>query len=200
MVTRRVLIQPASMRDMTYIGANLRDEDRREIMCQLPPGISGAGMAASVLATVPEDWTWIATLDGQPAAAFGFQPITVPVWCAWAWGTRHLPRVMPAITRWCWGLEDRILEYGVRRLEARSIAGHHAAHRWLEQLGCKRVCDLPDHGRNGELFHLYAWAIGDGRPSQRHLYRTIHNVYLSSQAPEDPGATAAPEPAVEDGG
>lgn len=171
MASSRVRIEPANLRDCTYIGANLRDEDRREIMCQLPAGITGAVMAASVLAGVPEDWTWVASVDGQPAAVFGFQPYTVPVWLAWAWGTRHLPRAMPAITRWCWSQEQRLLDAGVMRLEARSIEGHHQAHRWLEALGCKRVCDLPDHGRNGELFHLYAWTIGEGRPSQRHSYR-----------------------------
>lgn len=161
------------MADMTYIGANLREEDRREIFCQLPEGTTGSAMAAGVTTVVPASFTWVALVDGQPAAAFGFQPWTVPVWIAWAWGTRHLKKAMPAITRWCWQQEDRLLEIGVRRLEARSIAGHTQAHRWLEQLGCKRVCDLPDHGRNGELFHLYAWTIGDGRPSQRHQYRTI---------------------------
>lgn len=200
MVSSRVRIEPANLRDCTYIGANLREEDRREIMCQLPDDVSGAAMAASVFAGAPEPWTRIASLDGQPVAAFGFMPFTVPVWLAWAWGTKLLPRVAPAITRWCWEEEQQLLELGVRRVEVRTIEGHHQAHRWLESLGCKRVCDLPDHGRNGELFHLYAWTIGDGRPSQRHRYRTTNHVFQNASSPEGADATSASEPAVEGSG
>lgn len=194
----RVTIGPATLRDMTWIGGNLREADAREIFCQVPEGTLGSSMAASVFLGLPEAWTRVATLDGQPVAAFGFQPFTVPVWIAWAWGTRRMTRAIPAITRWCWSKEPELLELGVRRVEARSIAGHEQAHRWLERLGCRREADLPDHGRNGELFHLYAWTIGNGRPTQRHSYRTNRNV--SPETPEGAEADPAASAPVENGG
>jgi len=157
--------------DVTYIGANLRPEDRRELLCQVPAGLTASSAMAIMLDGLAPEWTWVASLDGQPVAVFGFQPFTVPVWVAFALGTRRITRVIPAITRWCWDQEQRLIDAGVRRLEARSIAGHHSAHRWLERLGCQRVCDLPDSGRDGELFHLYAWHLGAGRPTQTHRYR-----------------------------
>lgn len=167
------IVEP-TLRDATYIGAHLRPEDFREVMCQVPENVYGSYALATMLEGLSPRWTWVAQVNGQPAALFGFQPVTVPTWQAFALGTRLLPRAIPAITRWCLGQEQRLLDAGVRRLEARSIVGHDSAHRWLERLGCSRVCELPDSGRNGEMFYLYAWHIGAGRPTQNTKYRTNH--------------------------
>jgi len=171
MASSRVRIEPANLRDCTYIGANLRPEDRREVMCQVPEGMYGSTVLGSMLEALSPEWTRIASVDGQPAVLFGFQFVTAPVWQSFALGTSRPPRAIPAITRWCWDQEQRLIDAGVRRVEARSIEGHVTAHRWLERLGCQRVCDLPDSGRNGELFHLYAWHLGAGRPTETHRYR-----------------------------
>lgn len=183
--------------DVTYIGAHLRPEDYREMMCQVPEGLLGSTALAAMSEGLSPRWTWVARIAGQPAAIFGFHPITVPVWQAFALGTRQTHRVIPAITRWCWDQEQRLMDAGVRRLEVRTIEGHTGAHRWLEKLGCSRVCDLPDHGRNGELFHLYAWHLGAGRPTRNTVYRTKHHVHehQNPEGAETTGATVTTEQA-----
>lgn len=192
-----VEIAEANLRDCTYIGANLRPEDARETLCQLPEGTWGSSALAGIYEGLAPGWNWIAYINDQPAAAFGFQPMTTPVWQAWALGTKQLVRAMPAITRWCWSQEQRLIDAGVRRLEARSIEGHTQAHHWLERLGCSRICELPDHGRDGELFYLYAWHLGAGRPTRNTQYRTRRHVH--PQASQGAEAHPASEPALEAG-
>lgn len=194
----RVLIGPANLRDFTYIGANLREADRREIFCQLPEGTTGSGMAAQVFDGLAGDWTWIASIDGQPVCAFGFQPFTTPVWIGWAWGTRQMVRAIPAVTRHCLEQEMKLIGLGVRRLEVRTIKGHDVSHLWLSRLGCRYRCDLPDHGRNGETFELWAWQLSDGLPTVNTSYR--NNRHVHAETSEAPEASAAPVAAEQDGG
>lgn len=183
---------------MTYIGANLREPDAKEIFCQLPEGITGSAMAAAVLDAVDSNWTWVACLDGQPVCAFGFQAFSVPVWIGWAWGTRHMIRAMPAVTRHCLEQEQRLLDLGVRRVEVRTMKGHDVSHAWLASLGCRYQCDLPDHGRDGETFELWAWQLRDGLPSTNATYRTNRNVLPASPKGAEAGPSAVA--AVEAGG
>lgn len=190
------IVQP-TLADVTFIGANLRPEDHREMMCQVPAGLLGSQALAAMFDDVVMDWTWVAKVNGQPVAIFGFHPLTVPVWGVFALGTRLMTRAVPAITHWCMGLEQKLLDSGVRRVEARSIAGHDQAHRWLERLGCRRVCELPDHGRDGELFYLYAWHIGAGLPSRTATYRKRNHVHEDAEAAQDPEAPASGPAAVE---
>jgi hypothetical protein len=181
-----------TLRDVTYIGANLRPEDHREVMCQVPAGAFGSTALAAMSDGMLSGWSWVVRVDNQPVAVFGFHPLTVPVWQAFALGTRRMTRAIPAITRWCWAQEQRLLDAGVRRLEARTIEGHDTAHRWLERLGCSRVCELPDHGRDGELFYLYAWHLGAGRPTRNTSYRINRDVHEDTEASEDTEATGTP--------
>ena len=192
----RVLIERATLRDITYIGAHLRQPDRDEIFCQLPEGTIGSVMAASVLATVDPDWTWVATIKDQPVCAFGFQAYSVPVWIGWAWGTDAMIRAIPAVTRHCLEQEQRLLDLGVRRVEVRTMKGHDVSQAWLGRLGCKYQCDLPDHGRDGETFELWAWQLRDGLPSTNTSYRTKRNVLpQASQGAEAGSAALSPEQA-----
>ena len=138
--------------------------------------------------SLPPDWSWIAYLDGTPAAAFGFQPYTYAVWIGWAFGTRAMVRAIPAITRHCWAQEQRLLDIGARRVEVRSLKGHDIAQAWLTRLGCKWRCDLPDSGRDGETFELWSWQLGDGRPTRNTQYRMRKHVF--SQSPESAPASA----------
>lgn len=157
MISSRIEIIPATMADVTYIGANMREQDRRELFCQLAGRISASSAVAAIFASCPPDWSWVATHDGNPAAAFGFAPYTAATWCGWAFGTVRLRRCIPAITRFCKAQEDRLIEAGCRRLEVRTIHDHDVSHQWLAGLGAVKVCDLPDFGTNGEEFQLWAW-------------------------------------------
>ncbi|MBN9270442.1 MAG: hypothetical protein J0J15_09370, partial [Mesorhizobium sp.] len=61
-----VRIVPATLRDLSYIAANLRPEDRDEIDCQCD------GWTPALLAlTALQGLAYVAELDGNPEAGFG---------------------------------------------------------------------------------------------------------------------------------
>jgi hypothetical protein len=155
-------IIPANLRDCTYVGANLRSHDRREILCQLDPGVSGSHALAFIHQITPAEWLWVAAYRNQPAAVFGFQRATAAVWVAMCMGTSKLRKCVPAITAHMTGLEPRLIAAGCRRIEVRAIKGHDIARLWLKRLGCQHVCDLPESGREGEEFELWARFRSEG--------------------------------------
>lgn len=144
----RVTIVPATLRDVSYILANLCDADRIELECQVPlQHLSAVCMASE---------GWVALLDGQPVQAFGSLPATLSVRTLWAFGTARRRRAIPAITRFLREQSSRWVRDGVTRCEARAIVGHPTAHRWLLSLGGEaQPCKA--WGRNGEDFVLYSW-------------------------------------------
>jgi hypothetical protein len=143
----------ANLRDLTYIAANMRPEDRREVECQL------AQWDASLIAlTAMQGPAYIVELDGNPEAAFGAAEQRVGLWQAWSWGTKRMNRCVPAITRFFYAvLGPHVSEQGAWRVEARPIAGNELACRWLARLGATRRCELPGYGKNGEDFELWDW-------------------------------------------
>lgn len=152
----RVEIVDASLRDLTFIAANLRSEDIRELACQMPDGLD---VADGAVFSASSGEAWVAKLDGQPVAAFGAAPMSLPgnILSLWAWGTKRLARAAPAITRFVRDeCAPRWVANGVTRVEARSIEGHHQAHRWLEGAGAFSV-DYPCFGKGGEHFKLFWW-------------------------------------------
>ena len=151
-------IRPATLRDLSYVTAHLRDVDAREIRCQLPEGTASAEIAALSLAGT--EHAYCCWWRGSPVAGFGATPASYcgSVWTAWAFGTKRFVRAAPAIGRFArTTLAPVLIAKGARRVEARSIAGHDKAHAWLERLGARREAELRDWGRGGETFVLWAW-------------------------------------------
>lgn len=157
-------IRAGTLRDICFVAANMRDQDRREVFAT---AILDSATEAGVISysTSPE-WCWTAWLDGQPQGAFGVSignPVYQPhIRHAWAYGTERFKRVAPAITRFCvehW--PKRLIADGVTRVEVRSIADHDLAHRWLAGLRARHEACLTGYGVNGEDFHLYAWLAED---------------------------------------
>ena len=89
-----IRIVPATLRDLSYIAANLRSEDRAEIDCQLDHW-SPALLALTAL----QGFAYVAELDGNPEAGFGAAEQRSGLWIAWSWGTRRMKRCVPEITR-----------------------------------------------------------------------------------------------------
>ena len=149
-------IRPATLRDVTYIAANMREQDWREISCLTNETRLGIG-ALSYLAA-PE-FTYVAWYRGDPVTAFGISPSAIATcWIGWAYGRSLLPRTIPAITRFFRStLRQRALDVGIRRVEVRSIIDHDVSHRWLTGMGATREAELPDYGMTGETFVLYSW-------------------------------------------
>ena len=163
----RIEIGPANIRDVSFILANLRPGDRREILCQVPPG---SDLAALAFTCVLPGHSFVAYDKSNPAMAFGFQPITHAgnVLSAWAFGTWRAPRTLRPIARFVRSeLLPGWLEFGVTRIEARSIAGHHEAHAWLSSVGADYEAAIPAFGRDGEEFRMFAWT--DAKSSLRRL-------------------------------
>jgi hypothetical protein len=160
----RVEIRRAVFRDVCFVAAQMREQDRREVFCQLMSGASPVDAAAiSYGGTEHVHCAWY---RGSPIAAFGFAPASFSgtVWSAWAFGTRRLKRAIPEISRFVLEtVAPQLIKIGVRRLEVRSIAEHHLAHRWLVRLGARRETELRNWGRDGETFILWSWTDEDWR-------------------------------------
>lgn len=159
-----ISIAPATLRDATYIIANLRPADRHEAFCQLPEGIDDTRVAYFLLMNgeaFAARWT---DREGRqwPCVFFGVQPMNAVALAVWALGTKHARRAIPAVTRFMGRtLLPQKIAQGYRIMEARSIDSHHEAHQWMEATGARRVGEPFVYGRDGELFHLYRWKAED---------------------------------------
>ena len=158
----KVTISRATLRDTTWIGAQMQAGDRREIMCQMPPGALASEAAALCWQASPMA-RWQAEIDGEPVAAWGAMILTYPVWQAWAFGTRRMRRAIPAMRRHIVAAVPEIVALGARRLEVRAMSGHSTAHLLLISLGAKYACELPFSGHGGEVFELWFWTV-ENRP------------------------------------
>lgn len=162
-----VTVAPATLRDATYIVANMRDMDRREVMCQVGVGTTDMQIAYFLLMNgeaYAVRWT---DRDGRehPVVFFGVQPMNAVALSIWALGTKHAWRGIPAVTRFVIEeLVPRKMREGFRIMEARSIDGHAQAHRWMESTGAHRIGEPFEYGRDGELFHLFRWTTADYAP------------------------------------
>jgi hypothetical protein len=149
------VIEPATLRDVTFIAANMRSEDWAEIACQISAEVTPTHVAAWSLSGRE---AWVAHWHDQPVAAFGIHNATPAgnVVTVWAWGTRRMRRVVPEMTRFVADAVPRWIEEGITRVEARSIYGHVEAHRWMRGLGAhEQPC--PAWGKHGEDFILFSW-------------------------------------------
>lgn len=142
-----------TLRDLSYIAANLRKEDRAEIDCQFNEWTPEL-LALSAL----QGFAYAVELDGNPEAAFGAAEARQGLWIAWSWGTRRMWRCVPRITSFFYQvLGPDVAARGAWRVEARAMAGNDLACRWLNRLGANERCLLPAYGKNGEDFILFDW-------------------------------------------
>jgi RimJ/RimL family protein N-acetyltransferase len=149
-----VTIRPANLRDACFIAANMRDQDRREIDAVLQFDSTAQIAAACLYAS--EDRAFIAYLNGDPVAAMGLTPLHPGCLSGWAWGTKRMWRVIPAVTRFCRASWRKLQAEGFRRIEVHTIADHDISHQWLEKIGAKREGIARAYGRNGEDYVTYA--------------------------------------------
>lgn len=154
-------VVPLCFRDACYIAANIRQEDWDECRCQMDEEVKIVLAQLSFFGT-EEGLRWCARLDGQPVAAFGVIRSGPTLYQLWMWSTPRLLRVMPAIVRFLdVHLRDCLLSLGATRLELRAMETHQMVSMgWLEKAGATFVCRLPQYGKNGEDFRLYAWWRG----------------------------------------
>jgi hypothetical protein len=154
---QRVDIRPATLRDASWVTANLRPLDHREAFCQLREGVKTHELAYFL---VHGGDAFVADYIGTPAMVFGTMPINVCCLSVWALGTRHAWRVATAVSTW---LRDTYLpekaEQGFTSMEARSLVDHAVAHRWMESTGAVRATTPFVFGKGGEEFILFRWTV-----------------------------------------
>lgn len=142
-----------NLRDLSFIAANLRPEDKAEIDCQFDEW-----SPAMLALTAMQGPAYVVELDGNPEAAFGAAPLRKGLWLAWSWGGKRMKRCVPRITKFFYStLGPHVAAEGAWRVEARALASNELALRWLHRLGATERCRLPGFGNNGEDFILFDW-------------------------------------------
>ena len=139
---------------MTYIAANMREADRREIGAVIaePPTV-----IACMMFEASAGFRWCAYLDGQPVAAFGVATLFHGLGSGWAFMTPGGRAAMPVVTKFCLRrVKPMLIRAGYRRLEVRTEVDHDLSHRWLEHLGFVREGLAVDYGAGGIDFVTYA--------------------------------------------
>lgn len=150
----KVTIEPACLRDGSFIIANMRPLDEDEVLCQVADGMKRHEIAYFLLMTGEN---FVAKLDGLPVMFFGTTPLNVAALNVWALGTSLTPRCVPAVTKFMIRyLYGKHLE-GWRSMEARSLVTHHTAHRWMERTGAVAHGEPFVYGKNREKFLLFRW-------------------------------------------
>lgn len=146
-------------RDISFIAATMRAEDRREIFATRFND-SALELAAGAMHYSFRKWT--AGIDGQPVACGGATEASPGVAKVWMFATDNWRKVAGSVSLF---VRDKfiidLMDMGVHRAECLSIEGHDVAHRWLEWLGAVRECEVPLRGKNGETFYQYAWRKPD---------------------------------------
>lgn len=155
-----IAIRPATLRDMTFIAANMRQPDYDEITAAVAI-FDRTALGAAMFAASPA-YRFCAFIKDEPVCAFGVATdANMPhAGVAWAYGTRRMRRAVPEMTRFGLSvLVPQMMADGLHRVECRSIIGHDLSHRWLEGLGAVREGIARGYGRGGEDFVTYAWVV-----------------------------------------
>lgn len=145
-----ITVGPATTEALSFIGANLNDDDRREMeaLTLMPTEL--------VAASHKGEHASVAYHNKLPAAAFGFSVFMGSTWSAWMFGTGKSWRCVPEITEKFHEGCEVAKSLGCKRLEIRSIEGHLTAQGWMENsLGFSKACELPNFGLSGETFILF---------------------------------------------
>ena len=179
----RVEIKFATRRDLCFTAANARDIDKREIIASGPRNMTEAGW---ITWDGIEQWNgvgWCVWIDGSPEYAFGFTPqgpLMPHLLSAWGWGSEKTSLAMPEMSYFA---REKLIGFldimGAVRIEARSLKEHLSSHRWLEWIGFRKECDLPQWGKDREDFVQYTWLRSEilFTPQGRLVLKGEHHVH-----------------------
>lgn len=140
--------------------ARMREADRAEIFAtrfsDCPIEFADDVLAAGAPA-------WISgTAELGPIAAFGACERWPGMYDMWLFSTDDFQHIGKSMTKL---IKDVIVPElfggGGRRLECRSMEKHRHAHKWLTAVGARHEGDLPNYGKGGEAFRVFAWAKPD---------------------------------------
>lgn len=156
-----ITIEPANLRDASFVTANLRPADRAEVFCQLPDDYRTDTLA---MWSMQAGEAYVAYAKGQPVTFFGTAPMTVCCFSVWAMGTRRFGKAAPAVGRFILEqLVPRRIEQGFTNAEARSMVGNDKAWSWIKTLGGLPASAPFLYGKGGEHFVLFRWTVAGYR-------------------------------------
>lgn len=188
-----VRIIDADLRELTYVASIARDDDKRELVAAGPASPREAAILTWHYTRELGGVMKAVLIDGNPEVVFGVtrqSHLTPWLFSGWMWGSRKVDVAMPAMIRWARSDESPwfgpILDMGATRIEVRSAADHHDAHRWILWLGARREAELVDWGRDRTKFVLFAFTLSDfeegGRSAHVHGKLTAAAATASANA------------------
>lgn len=137
-----------------WVTMNMRVMDRVEIMACMPREFS---LEDVIHHHAHSGSFWVAGLE-RPVVAIGRTNLHPGVCAVWMYATDEFDKIALSFTKWVMrDFTEGILRENIHRAEARSLAEHHEAHRWMEFTGAVREAPLRRFGRDEEDFYLYAW-------------------------------------------
>lgn len=152
-------VLPATLRDMSYVLYNLNPADEAETACQIDPALRRDQLAYMLLMSGDN---FAVRENGNPIAVFGTAPLNRACLSVWALGTKRMPKALAPIGRHLCDVHlPGMVAQGYLSMEARSLATHHAAHRWLEWWGAKQHGGPFEYGNDRDLFLLFRWTADD---------------------------------------
>jgi hypothetical protein len=155
-----MLLKSANFLDVLQVASNMREWDRREIYAtrwnEDPSELVQDCMASGRFA-------WTAGLD-RPIAAIGATPMHPTLWGVWMFATDNFHQISISLTKFVRRvMMPALVDAGALRAECRSMEGHESAQRWLKVLGARDEGLIPEYGKGGEDFRLFAWRKQDVR-------------------------------------
>lgn len=112
------------------------------------------------LVSVPTAISWVAALPDtdEPVAIIGAYNAWPGYWSCYMMTTDKFPQIGFQLTKFAKRrMIPLLLDEGGWRGEARSMASHTDAHRWLEAIGARKESTLQCYGKNGEDYYNYVW-------------------------------------------
>lgn len=150
-------IDRARPADIRRVALAMRENDLKEFLAL--SWAEGREALADDLADRYTEYSGIVAYKGQEPVAVGAMVERRPnVLTLGFFATDRLPEIALPLTRF---IKRRLFApmvmAGAHRIEAVSMVGHHAAHRWIETLGLQMEALCRGYGRNGEDFVQFAW-------------------------------------------
>jgi hypothetical protein len=155
-----LILLPLTAEFVLPVARQMRESDRREIFATRQP--DDRVMLAHQAVEFSRFGAVFGLDSGELVAALGAVQQWPGVWTVWMFATPLWPRLALGATRYVRRiLIPQLLGAGAHRAECKTIAGHHAAQRWMELLGAHHEATHPDYGIGRETFFTYAWSLDD---------------------------------------
>ena len=152
------VLDPANPDDVYRVALAMRERDVEEFTA-VPEVDTRAALAIEMCARFGKHpHCYVMRHEGQAVAVVGALPIRPRSRSMLFYATPDFPKVG------LWATKLFIREWlpaqkaaGVHRIECASLAGYEDMHRWLAVLGFNREMEMPNFGKRGETFVMFAW-------------------------------------------